>query len=120
MVVKARWTSDGPMAKHANDLLENRVVFPDTPARQVYNDHMSVFGGVTYETFRRHWNKVKNEYLVQNTPSIQPVYDPMPPDYDPNERVTAGPNPVVRRPVASHRSQTPNTTPNNACDPPSK
>ena len=90
MVVKSRWTTDGPMAKYAKDLLENRQVSPDNPAHQVYSEHVSLFGAVTFETFRRHWNKLKNDYLVQNAPSIQPIYDPMPPGYKPYTRAIPG------------------------------
>jgi hypothetical protein len=99
--------------------LDNKIVEPDTSPKQVYDTHINTFGAIKYENFRRHWHRIKQQYLNDTAESIPTPFELHPPGYDPTQRVAPVSSPVARSPVA-YRSASSNSTPSSRNVPPGK
>jgi hypothetical protein len=112
------------MARFARRLLDDKLVDPDKSPKQVYDLHINIFGQIKYENFRRHWQRIRLQYINANKESIHAPYDIHPLGYDPNQRVAPGPSPVDMSPVArspvARMSQSSNSTPSGRNVPPGK
>ena len=108
--INARWSKSGPFEKNVKNLLTNGTVTIDDDPKKVFNNYAtSLWPGVRYDTFRKHFRRIIKEMEQNELPAANDSFPVIQPGDDPSVMLVNGP--VGGTPHKSHSSGG-NVTPN--------